>query len=133
MRIVTRALLILMFTAANQTRGADRPRPEKMQAGAPLEVISQSSQYDVPPKFISGAAPTYPDTARKLGAPGYAMISFTVDETGGMRDFRLWETNYMFFYANAVAAIQKWRIQPATKHGRLSRSYHVPLPRSVFA
>ena len=91
MRIVTRALLILMFTAANQA--ADRPRSVKMQAGAPLQVISPSSQYDVPPKFIIGAAPSYPHTPLKLGAPGYAMISVTVDETGRTRDFRLWEIN----------------------------------------
>jgi TonB family protein len=116
MRALALALVTVMLTAANQTRA-------ETQAGAPLqvmplEVISPSSQYDVPPKFIGGPAPTYPDTPRKFGAPGYAMISFTVDDTGRTHDFRLWETNYMFFYTNGVAAIQKWRIQPATKHGR---------------
>jgi outer membrane biosynthesis protein TonB len=77
------------------------------QYAASHQAPAASTQYDVPPKFISGAAPSYPHTPLKLGAPGYAMISFTVDETGRTRDFRLWETNYMFFYTNAVAAIQK--------------------------
>jgi TonB family protein len=111
------AFVTVMLGAVNQTRAAETPPPVKTRTGAPLQVISPSSQYDVPPKFISGPAPTYPHTPQKLGAPGYAMISLTVDETGSMRDFRLSETNYVFFYTNAVAAIQKWRVQPATKHG----------------
>ncbi len=118
MRVLTFAIVTVMFTAPNQTGAAETLPPVTIRAGAPLQVISPSSQYDVPPKLINGAAPIYPNTPLKLGAPGYAVISFTVDETGRTRDFRLWETNYMFFYTNAIAAIQKWRVQPATKHGR---------------
>jgi len=80
--------------------------------------LGPSSQYDVPPKLISGAAPTYPITRLRRREPGYARITFVVDETGHTRDFKVVKTSYPYFASHAILAVQKWRYQPATKGGR---------------
>jgi TonB family protein len=91
----------------------------KMQFG-------KSSQYDVPPKFISGPAPTYPPSRLRQRESGYADIVFTVDESGHTRDFRVVKTSYLYFANHAILAMQDWRFQPATKNG-----HPVPCPLHV--
>lgn len=83
-----------------------------------MQVTSPTSQYDLPPKFISGFAPHYPISRLRRGEPGYALIEFTIDETGKTRDWRVIKTTYSYFGSHAVLAIQQWRFQPAIKHGR---------------
>jgi TonB family protein len=82
----------------------------KMQFG-------KSSQYDVPPKFISGPAPTYPPSRLRQRESGYADIVFTIDESGHTLDFRVVKTSYLYFANHAILAMQDWRFQPATKNG----------------
>jgi TonB family protein len=94
-----------------------------MQPGAPLptrelQMISPSSQVDVPPELISGAAPENPSAANVIRVPGDAVISFTVDETGRTRNSCVLETDDSLSASNAIYLIKKWRCQPATKHGR---------------
>ena len=93
-----------------------------MQPGAPvptreLQVIGPSSQVDVPPELIRGVAPENPSAATGIPVPGYAVISFTVDETGRTRDSYVLETDYFLSASNAIHVMKKWRCQPATKHG----------------
>jgi protein TonB len=82
-----------------------------------MQAFGPSSAYDVPPKFVSGAAPIYPITRLRLREPGFALVSFVVDETGRTRDFKVEKTNYSFFGTHAIAAIKEWRFRPATKSG----------------
>jgi protein TonB len=84
---------------------------KKMQFG-------KSSQYDVPPRFISGPAPIYPTSRLRNRESGYADIVFTVDASGHTRDFRAVKTSYLYFANHAILAVQDWRFQPATKNGR---------------
>ena len=83
-----------------------------------MQLTSPSSQYDVLPKFISGFAPTYPLSRVRRGEPGYALIEFTVDETGKTRDCRVIKMSYSYFGSHAILAIQQWRFRPALKHNR---------------
>jgi protein TonB len=122
MRVVTFSTLLLLATALALQAAGEKPgvttRPNASLPASGMQAIGPSSAYDVPPKFISGAAPIYPITRLRLGEPGFAIISFVVDETGRTHDFRVVKTNYSFFATHAIAAIQKWRFRPATKHGR---------------
>jgi TonB family protein len=108
MRVLSLAFITVILAAANQTRAADTP----------LQGTGPSSQFDVPPKLISGAAPEFRVPPRVIPAPGYSVIAFTIDETGRTRDFRVAETSAYFLASDAIYAIKKWRFQPATKHGR---------------
>jgi TonB family protein len=117
------ACIIVVLAAATVLRAAsEKPgvitRPNASLPASGMQAFGPSSEFDLPPKFISGAAPIYPITRLRLEEPGFAVITFVVDETGRTRDFRVEKTNYPFFGTHAIAAIQKWRFQPATKHGR---------------
>ena len=122
MRIVTFTLTLLTLAAAHPLRAADQTRGVVARPDSPvptdLHVTALSSSFDVPPKFVSGAAPIYPITRLRLREPGFAEISFVVDETGRTRDFQVVKTNYPYFGSHAIAAVQKWRFRPATKKGQ---------------
>jgi len=120
---VTSLFVIAVLPASSALQASGEKSGVASRAGASLptsgmQAIGPSSAYDVPPKFISGAAPIYPITRLRLREPGFAVISFVVDETGCTRDFQVEKTNYSFFGTHAIAAIQNWRFRPATKHGR---------------
>ena len=116
------ALTFLGWAAAHAARAADGERRVVARPDSPipaqLQVTAPSSSFDIPPKFISGAAPIYPITRLRLREPGFAEVSFVVDETGRTRDFQVLKTNYAYFGSHAIAAVQKWRFRPATKNGR---------------
>lgn len=122
MRFVIVALMLLMFATPHDSRAADEKRDVLARPDSPmpsgLQVTALSSSFDVPPKFISGAAPIYPITRLRLREPGFAEISFVVDETGRTRDFQVVKTNYAYFGSHAIPAVRKWRFRPATKKGQ---------------
>lgn len=119
MRLLSFAFVTVMLAAANQTRAADTPPPLKSGAPLPttaLQGLGTSSQFDAPPKFISGVASEFRVPPHVEPAPGYAVIDFTIDETGRTRDFRVVETSAYFLASDAIYSMKKWRFQPATKH-----------------
>lgn len=122
MRVFVFALLIADAIAGHARAGNPLPpvntRPNSQIRPHELPVVGPRSQFDVAPKFISGTAPIYPITRLRLREPGFAVIRFTVDESGHTRDFQVMKTNYPFFASHAIAAVQKWRFRPATKKGR---------------
>ena len=134
---VTFLLVIVVLAPAPMLKAAsEKPRvttrPGASLPASGMQVIRGSAVVDVPPKFVSGAAPIYPITRLRLREPGFAVISFVVDETGRTRDFRVEKTNYSFFGTHAIAAIQNWRFRPATKHGRpVSCRVRIPFRYSV--
>ena len=129
--------LLLSFLAACQTSPDKITRP-----GEPVALvgksIGRSSQYDIPPKLLSGRAPIYPIKQLQAGNSGSALIEFTIDEQGIPRDFRIVKTDYRYFATHAIVAMREWRFQPAIKNGkavavraRMPFSYHWTGPRSA--
>lgn len=124
MRLLTVVFILAWLAATHPTPAAEAGRQVTARGGSPLpnhemQVVGpSSSQYDVPPKFISGAAPIYPITRLLRREPGYALISYCVDATGRTRDFRVVKTNYSSFATHAILVMRKWRFEPAMKHGR---------------
>jgi TonB family protein len=104
-------LTVLTFVGTQQVPGG-------AVSSNQLQVISPSSQYDVLPKFISGSPPSYPLSQLQRGESGYAIVEFTIDETGKTRDWRVIKTTYSYYGSHAILALQQWRFQPALKHGR---------------
>lgn len=92
-----------------------------------MQIHQRSPQYDVPPKFITGAAPMYPISRLRNRESGYADIAFTVDDTGHTRDFRVLKTTYLYFANHAILAVQNWWFKPATKNGHpVPCRLHIP-------
>ena len=128
MRVLPLAFVTVMLAAASQTRAADT----RMKSGAPLPTNAlqgngASSEFDVPPKLISGVAPEWRVPPRVIPGPGYAVIDFTIDASGRTRDFRVVESSAYFLASDAIYAMKKWRFQPATKHGR-PVACHIRIP-----
>jgi TonB family protein len=123
MRVFNLNFITAMIAAACQTLAAQTLHPVNTRAGYgigadKIQVVVNSTKVDVPPKFISGAAPIYPISRLRRQESGYADIAFTVDETGHTRDFRVLSTSYLYFANHAILAVQNWRFHPATKNGR---------------
>lgn len=74
--------------------------------------------FDTPPKLIRGEAPIYPITQLYQLKSGSAVISFTIDEQGKTRDFKVLSADYSYYASHAILALQKWQFEPARKNGR---------------
>jgi TonB family protein len=121
MRILAATIVISLAAVARMRAENSLPpvntHPTEQIPAQHIRVAASREQFDVPPKFISGAAPIYPITRLRLGEAGYAVIRFTVDEAGHTRDFQIVTTSYPYFAKHAIAAVQKWQFQPAMEHG----------------
>jgi protein TonB len=82
-----------------------------------LVIISPNSAYDVPPQFVKGFAPDFPEKEAYQREWGYANIEFTIKSDGKPDDFKIAAATAMSFAEEAYIALQNWRFQPAQKNG----------------
>lgn len=117
MRAITSASVIVALLAEPTSAADKKPtvtaRPNTQLPASKMQAIAPSSVFDVPPRFISGTAPIYPITPLRRGEPGFAVVTFVVDEAGRTGSFKVEKTNYSFFASHAIAAIQNWRFRPS--------------------
>jgi len=113
-RILSVIALVTCQTVAGQGKGT-RPHEPVALVG---KSAPASSQYDVPPKLLSGRTPIYPITRLERHQQGDALIEFTVDPKGIPRDFKVIKTDYPYYASHAIIAVRDWRYQPATKNGK---------------
>ena len=83
-----------------------------------MQITSANANFDVPPKFVRGEAPTYPIRQLRYGGGGYAVIGFVIDESGRTRDFQVIDSNYKYFAGHSIEAIKGWRFEPALRKGK---------------
>ncbi len=77
-----------------------------------------------PPKLLYAKVPDYPPDAK--GRDGYALIEFTVDATGAVRDPKLLKTEGSdAFGAAGLAEIQTWRYAPRVVDGKAIDTHSV--------
>lgn len=83
---------------------------------APLESRPQSEDRPIRP--IELASPTYPRRAAREGLSGYVTVEFTVDAHGHTTDIEVVDARpARVFDGKAVAAVRKWRFEPAIRDG----------------
>lgn len=73
--------------------------------------------YDTPPEPITKVSPVYPDLAREAGVDGTVMTRALVCVNGTVADVHIVKSIPMLDAA-AVAAVRRWRYQPAIRVGR---------------
>ncbi|HSB61205.1 MAG TPA: TonB family protein, partial [Vicinamibacteria bacterium] len=71
----------------------------------------------VPPRRVSGAAPAYPEAARKLRLQGTVVVEMIVTERGEPIDLRVVESAGEVLDSTVLAAVRTWRYAPAEKDG----------------
>jgi TonB family protein len=82
----------------------------------PMDVVP--GDWDVPPVFLSGDAPSYPVTRLLNGEAGSATISYVIDEDGRTKDFYIVSATFKYFGSHAAYAVKRWRFAPARKDGK---------------
>ena len=111
-------LVAAVFFNAPQSRAQEKITVE---GGAPLptkamRLHGSSDAFDIPPKFISGAAPT--QSKAQGGEAGSALIAMRIDELGWPTDFKILQSDSTFLVAHAITALKQWRFEPAKKNGK---------------
>ncbi|MEX0325001.1 MAG: energy transducer TonB [Puniceicoccaceae bacterium] len=82
-----------------------------------------------PPKPIKRPAPHYPSKLRREGLQGYAIVEFVVCKKGRVPTARAAIATHPWFGEAAVAAVRKWKFEPATLDGEPVATYvRVPIP-----
>jgi TonB family protein len=92
------------------------PMPEA-QVNRFLVIVSPKSTYDVPPKFVKGFAPDFPETEAYKRQWGYANIEFAIRTDGKTDDFKLIAATSPNFAEESYDTLQNWVFKPAQKNG----------------
>ncbi len=72
-------------------------------------------RYPVPTYQVR---PVYPFESRAAGRAGDVLVSYTIDVRGKVINARAVRSSAKEFEAAAVAAVEKWKFQPAMKNGK---------------
>jgi TonB family protein len=70
-----------------------------------------------PPRIIRQAEPEYSERARKKKIAGTVVLSSIVDSNGSVRDVQITQSLERSLDQQAIAALAKWKFEPATKDG----------------
>jgi protein TonB len=70
-----------------------------------------------PPRKISGPTAEYPERARRLRLEGTVSIRLVIDENGLPSDLEVTESAGSLLDEATLAAVRKWRFEPAEKDG----------------
>lgn len=113
--------------AAALAPGAPAATPAPLQAKAPPapEAPAPARLSDlkgkgklVEPKLVSKVAPAYPEQARASGLAGDVIVEAEVTTEGAVRNPRVVQSSDKVFDAPTLAAVSKWRYEPATLNGK---------------
>ena len=114
---------ILTTTVSEQIAGPQpTPEPkrvEKKQPPAPQKSIATTKTPNVPqPVVISNTPPFYPETARRSGWEGRAVVRVEVSADGFPLSVTLAKSSgYGILDQSALRAVKNWRFQPRTVGG----------------
>jgi TonB family protein len=75
-------------------------------------------EYVVPPRAVYDPNPEYSYGASRRGVRGTVTLAFTVGEDGRPRDIAVIRPLQAALDANAVAALGRWRFEPARRGGK---------------
>lgn len=96
---------------ATARRSASMPPRPKASAGGERDELAAVE--------VHTPEPVYPDKARKRGQEGSVVVEFTIGTDGACSEIRVAESSgYRLLDEAAVAAVGKWRFQPAKSGGR---------------
>lgn len=84
---------------------------------APEGPIPVGGEVHAPVK-ISGPAPLYPERARTFRIEGVVIVRAIVNERGIVEDVKVLKSLPMGLDRAAVEAVERWRFEPATLHGK---------------
>jgi TonB family protein len=88
-------------------------------AQAPIETFTG-------PKAIEKVAPSYPESERQTGDEGWVIVNLMIDPKGKPYEATVADsTGNPVFEKAALAAVDKWRFEPASKGGTPQLQYTI--------
>ena len=118
------ALVVFIFFAPNLFAQSDSIGncEEQFHNWKRQEAERQDSEFIgdpyVFPKILKQVAPVYPDSAKKYGIEGDAMLWCIVDTTGKPQFVRILQSVGYGFDEAALLALYDWRFEPVTFQGK---------------
>jgi protein TonB len=106
----------VIFDEAGARRRPPPPPPPRKVAKKRVPTILADDATPPRPRG-SNRQPAYPEEARKKGIEGMVEIEIVIDESGNVQIRRV-RSGAEPFVAAALAAIQTWRYEPATRDGQ---------------
>jgi serine/threonine-protein kinase len=105
------------LTAILKATPPPTPKPEVVDPNRIY--LNAPSEVDTPAKKLSGPSVSYPEGAPRLksGDSVSVSVSFVVDENGDVQDAKTTESAGKTIDDAVLAAIRKWKYQPALKLG----------------
>jgi TonB family protein len=97
----------------NDDEGASGPGGTGDGSGPPRRVGGDIQE----PRRIHGAAPAYPDLARRAGVSGKVVLECVIDENGRVTDLKVVNGNPLLADA-AVEAVRRWVYTPTRLNGQ---------------
>jgi protein TonB len=76
------------------------------------------AQLDEPPIPKYMARPVYPETMKRSGISGEALVDFIVDPSGNVRNATAVHSSQREFEEPAATAVSRWKFRPGRKDGR---------------
>ena len=135
------ALAILLLLACSSLVGQQTSPagpPQTTQPCAPGETTIGAQRCVTPPRVIHNVDPAYPEQARQAKLEGSVVLGIVVGVDGKAHNIRVVRPFGSGLDEQAVAAVQQWEFQPATKDGKPVavninievnfRLYHGPTP-----
>jgi protein TonB len=84
----------------------------------PFDGAFDLAELDQKPRPVLQASPMYPTEMRGRKVEGLVAVIFVVDAAGKVVNPRIEKSNFPAFDAPALAAVKKWRFEPAVKGGQ---------------
>lgn len=98
-----------------QTTCASTPQPvAHLDDGTP---VYHCGCGVIPPRLVQHQEPEYSEHARKKKISGTVVLSIIIDSAGTVRDAKVKQSLEPTLDQQAIAAVDRWKFQPATKGG----------------
>lgn len=89
---------------------------------ADLAKLPEELRYDTPPRIIGVERPVYPYAQLAARTEGRATVAYVIDERGRIEQTKVMEATDPAFGEALVAAVERFRYEPASKKGRPIKS-----------
>ncbi|WP_221032421.1 TonB family protein [Actomonas aquatica] len=121
--LVTRVGLLLICTGAlfsGCATGNEKQYVNRAMAPEDFAFAAKTAEWDSPPVFLKGKAPTLPYAALQhsnFPRHGIVELAYTITAEGRVQDIRILSATHPQYAAGVIHNLKHWRFKPATKDG----------------
>jgi TonB family protein len=107
-----------LFAKGSEVFTSEQPPAFREEMIARMIRTRTDSVRQAGPMFLLCPAPAYPESLKKLGARGRAVVAVRITEQGGVLEPAVASASDPAFGEAALAAVREWRFVPRVKEGK---------------